>query len=394
MSGHFPLLFYFSLFLMLTMGYQKWMSKGQGYLNNARGKEGEQRIGLLKRSMKCYRRALSKSPPDTKNFIRTRIRSIKGQIDYLKYKKKKTHSSNNEENDMDQFIVKDKTNVSFKDIGGLQHAKQYLRDRLIAPLDHPSLAKKFGKRPVNGLLAYGPPGTGKTMLAKAAATESKEASLIQITPSDILNKFLGESEDKVRKIFELAIDKAPSIIIFDELESIATDRNLASANKRSIVNQLLTEISELNSHGKDQLPVLLIGTTNNPILLDSALLRSGRLSDRLYIGPPGREGRREIIQQGLEQKKEVLKGNIDIDTLLDLTAGYTGAEVVGDMDRVFNRGFRNSVENDGNVRKVGMDDFLEVFKRDRTLAVDIWRSEMKANLDNNPKDYPWLREVI
>jgi len=395
MSGLLRILFFISTCLILT-SYQKFMSKGQGYFNNAKGKEGDEKKTLLKRSLKCYKKALDHSPQETKSFIRTRIKSIKSRLSALNQKgMKNSQSTSDEDKDIDEFLLKESTDVSFEDIGGLQDAKDYLRNKLIMPLDNPSLARKFGKTPVNGLLAYGPPGTGKTMLARAAATESEQASLIQITPSDILSKYLGDSESKVRKVFNLAIENAPSIVLFDEIESLATDRNIASANKRSIVNQILTEISNLNSENESHNPVLIIGTTNAPLLLDSAILRPGRLESKLYIGAPGPRGRKVIMERVLEQRKDVLKEKIDIQRLVELTEGYTGAECIERLNTVFEMGFRRSIEDDGEIKKIGVEEFIKVFKKGDPTAVETWKSEMQAKLNNNSiKDYAWLREVI
>jgi len=184
-------------------------------------------------------------------------------------------------------------NVRWKDIGGLEDVKQELQEAVEWPLKYPQSFKRLGVTPPRGILIYGPPGTGKTLLAKAVASES-EANFIPVKGPELLSKWVGESEKAVREIFKKARQTAPTIIFFDELDSIAPRRGISSDSHVSerVVNQLLTEIDGLESMND----VVIIAATNRPDMLDTALLRPGRF-DRIILTPvPDKKNKRTNIQ--------------------------------------------------------------------------------------------------
>jgi len=219
-------------------------------------------------------------------------------------------------------VLIEKPNVNWEDVGGLSKLKQELIEAIEWPLKHSSAFKRIGIKPPSGLLLYGPPGTGKTLLAKAVANES-EANFILVRGPELLNKFVGESEKGVRKVFERARQSAPTIIFFDEIDSLTPKRGLSSDSQvtERVVNTLLSEmdgLEELND-------VVVIAATNRPDIIDAALLRPGRFDRFLLTVPPVKEGRLEIFK--IHTKKMPLFKDVDLDKLAEKTEGYVGADI-------------------------------------------------------------------
>ncbi len=211
--------------------------------------------------------------------------------------------------------------VSYDDIGGLGDAVKKIREMVELPLRHPELFKRLGVEAPKGVLLHGPPGTGKTMLAKAVAGETS-SNFISIGGPEIVSKFYGESEGKLREIFKDAEENAPSIIFIDEIDSIAPKRDEVSGEEeRRIVAQLLSLMDGLNSRGK----VVVIGATNRPNSIDEALRRPGRFDREIEIGIPDRNGRLEILQ--IHTRGMPLADDVDLGWLADKTHGYAGADL-------------------------------------------------------------------
>ena len=211
--------------------------------------------------------------------------------------------------------------VAYEDLGGLGDQIKKVREMIELPLRHPELFVKLGIEAPKGVLLYGPPGTGKTLLAKAVANES-EASFYSIQGPEIISKFVGEAEERLRKIFEEAEKNAPSIIFLDELDAIAPKREevIGEVEKR-VVAQLLALMDGLKSRGK----VVVIGATNRENALDPALRRGGRFDREIELGVPDKKGRKEILQihtRGMPLEKEV-----NLDELASRTHGYVGADL-------------------------------------------------------------------
>ncbi len=211
--------------------------------------------------------------------------------------------------------------VSYDDIGGLGDAVKKIREMVELPLRHPELFKRLGVEAPKGVLLHGPPGTGKTMLAKAVAGETS-SNFISIGGPEIVSKFYGESEGKLREIFKEAEENSPSIIFIDEIDSIAPKRDEVSGEEeRRIVAQLLSLMDGLNSRGK----VVVIGATNRPNAIDEALRRPGRFDREIEIGIPDRDGRYEILQ--IHTRGMPLADDVDLNWLADKTHGYAGADI-------------------------------------------------------------------
>ena len=211
--------------------------------------------------------------------------------------------------------------VSYDDIGGLGDAVRKIREMVELPLRHPELFKRLGVEAPKGVLLHGPPGTGKTMLAKAVAGETS-SNFISIGGPEIVSKFYGESEGKLREIFKDAEENAPSIIFIDEIDSIAPKRDEVNGEEeRRIVAQLLSLMDGLNSRGK----VVVIGATNRPNSIDEALRRPGRFDREIEIGIPDRDGRLEILE--IHTRGMPLADDVDLKWLADKTHGYAGADL-------------------------------------------------------------------
>ncbi|MDD5331201.1 MAG: CDC48 family AAA ATPase [Candidatus Nanoarchaeia archaeon] len=217
----------------------------------------------------------------------------------------------------------ERPDVKYSDIGGLDEIKQELRESIDWPLKHPKAFTRLGIRPPKGVLMYGPPGTGKTLLAKAVASES-EANFILVKGPSLLNKFVGESEKGVRKVFEKARQAAPTIIFFDEIDALAPRRGLDNSGSRvneTVVNTILAEMDGL----EELTDIVVIAATNRPDIIDPALLRPGRFDRIVFVKPPELEGREKIFK--VHTQKMPLGKDVSIKKLAEETEGYTGADI-------------------------------------------------------------------
>jgi len=219
-------------------------------------------------------------------------------------------------------VLIEKPNIKWEDVGGLEKIKQELKEAVEWPLKNPEAFKRLGIKAPRGILLYGPPGTGKTLLAKAVATES-EANFILVNGPELIDKFVGESSKGIKKIFEKARQSSPAIIFFDEIDSIASKRGTEIGVKvvDQMVNTLLAEIDGL----KGLNDILVIGSTNRPDILDTALLRAGRFDRLLLVPPPSKQARLEILK--IHTKDMPLSKDVDIDKIAEKTKGYVGADL-------------------------------------------------------------------
>ncbi|MHA2351532.1 MAG: CDC48 family AAA ATPase [Candidatus Thorarchaeota archaeon] len=215
--------------------------------------------------------------------------------------------------------------VTYEEIGGLSDAIQRIREMVELPMKHPEIFKRLGIDPPRGLILHGPPGTGKTLLAKAVASES-EANFVHINGPEIMSKFYGESEQKLRKIFEEAEENAPSIIFIDELDAIAPKReDVQGEVERRVVAQLLATMDGLKARGQ----VVVIGATNRVNALDPALRRPGRFDRELEIGVPDETGRMEVLLIHSRGMPLTTEGDLKVDLghLAKITHGFVGADL-------------------------------------------------------------------
>ncbi|AGB37627.1 CDC48 family AAA ATPase [Natronococcus occultus] len=235
--------------------------------------------------------------------------------------------------------------ITWEDVGGLGDTKERLRETIQWPLDYPEVFEQMDMQAAKGVLMYGPPGTGKTLLAKAVANES-QSNFISIKGPELLNKYVGESEKGVREVFEKARSNAPTVIFFDEIDSIAGERGQRQGDSgvgERVVSQLLTELDGL----EELEDVVVIATTNRPDLIDSALLRPGRLDRHVHVPVPDEEGRRKIFE--VHTRDKPLADAVDLDWLAGETEGYVGADIEAvcrEASMAASREFINSVDPD------------------------------------------------
>ncbi|MFB6136567.1 MAG: 26S protease regulatory subunit, partial [Halobacteriaceae archaeon] len=230
-----------------------------------------------------------------------------------------------------------------------------LRETIQWPLDYPEVFEELDVDSAKGVLMYGPPGTGKTLLAKAVANES-ESNFISVKGPELLNKYVGESEKGVREIFSKARENAPTVVFFDEIDAIAGERGRNTGDSgvgERVVSQLLTELDGI----EDLEDVVVVATSNRPDLIDSALLRPGRLDRHVHVPVPDEAARRAIFE--VHTRTKPLADDVDLDYLAAETEGFVGADVealVREATMNATREFINSVspeevdESVGNVR--------------------------------------------
>ena len=213
--------------------------------------------------------------------------------------------------------------IRWDDIGGLDAARDRLREGVELPLKHPEAFRRLGIRPAKGFLLYGPPGTGKTLLAKAAAREA-EANFIATKSSDLLSKWYGESEQQIARLFNRARQVAPTIIFIDELDSLVPARGGGLGEPQvteRVVNTILSEMDGL----EELQNVVVIGATNRPTLIDPALLRPGRFDELIYVGVPDTAGRRRIL--AIHTEGMPLAADVDLEAIAQRTDRFTGADL-------------------------------------------------------------------
>ena len=211
--------------------------------------------------------------------------------------------------------------ITYDEVGGLDDELKRVREMIELPLKHPELFDRLGISAPKGVLLYGPPGTGKTLIAKAVANESG-ASFYAVQGPEIIGRYYGQSEERLREIFKGAEESAPSIIFLDEIDSIAPSRDSVSGEvERRVVAQLLTLMDGLSDRGD----VIVIGATNREDAVDPALRRPGRFDREMEIGIPGNRGRREIL--GVHMRGMPLSEDVDADSLAGMTQGFVGADL-------------------------------------------------------------------
>lgn len=246
-------------------------------------------------------------------------------------------------------------NVRWEDIGGLEEIKESLREVVEWPLTHTQAFHRIGIQPSKGILLFGPPGTGKTMLSKAVATESK-ANFISVKGSEILSKWFGESERKITEIFKKAKQASPCIIFFDEIDAIAPMRGSGIGEPRVVERMVNTLLSEMD--GLEELRgVVVIGATNRPDLMDTALLRPGRFDEVVLVPPPDEKARKEILK--VHVKRMSLDDDVDLDMLAKKTENYSGADIEALCRKAGMVALREDIDTD----KISLRHFLEALKK-------------------------------
>jgi transitional endoplasmic reticulum ATPase len=253
--------------------------------------------------------------------------------------------------------------VTWDDIGGLEHTKKELQELILYPIEHPEKFLKFGMQPSKGVLFYGPPGCGKTLMAKAVANECS-SNFISVKGPELLTMWFGQSEENVREVFDKARTASPCVLFFDELDSIGTARGSSQGDAGGagdrVMNQLLTEMDGVGAKKN----VFFIGATNRPDILDEALIRPGRLDQLIYIPLPDAPSRTSIFKAVL--RKTPLAPNISFEFLSSLTEGFSGADITELCQRGTKAAIRESIEAEEQRRALmkdnpdGEDQMMEI----------------------------------
>jgi len=260
--------------------------------------------------------------------------------------------------------------VRWEDVGGLNDAKRTLYYNLIAAIKEPENFAKMGVKPPRGALLFGPPGCGKSLIARALSTESS-ANIIMVRGPEVLSKWVGESEKAVREIFRKARASSPCVVVFDELDSLARPRGEddLSGNER-VLSQLLTEMDDSGSSG-----VLVIGITNRPDLIDTSLLRPGRLDLILFIGAPEERARFEIVK--ILTSSMPLANDVSLHDISRSTKGFSGADIGALCREAAIRAMRS---NSSNITNSDFLSALQIIKPSITKDVEEWYASMKNKI--------------
>jgi len=239
--------------------------------------------------------------------------------------------------------VAERPNVHFEDIAGLESAKQVIRDEIIGPYLHPDLYKRFNRTTNGGILMYGLPGTGKTMLGRCIATETN-ADFFSVRCSEIMDKYVGESEKHISALFNAARESGNAIIMFDEFEAIGKKRGGEASNTDRVVTELLTQ---MDGFEKNQGRLIVIAATNLPWMIDSALTRPKRLTHHIYVPLPDATARRYLLTRRFAGLP--CSGELDFDHMVEATEGFNGADLDNFVEQASNPAIRRGSEsNDYN----------------------------------------------
>jgi proteasome regulatory subunit len=255
---------------------------------------------------------------------------------------------------VDKFVIIEKPNIKWDQVGGLQHEANELKEVIELPLIKPELFKTMGIQPPKGVLLYGPPGTGKTLMAKAVAA-STNSTFIEVVGSELVQKFIGEGAKLVKEIFDLAREKAPAIIFIDELDSLAANRiEVGTSGEREVQRTFMQLLAEIDGF-KPLDDVKIIGCTNRKDILDPAITRPGRLDRLIAVDYPNKEAREEIFK--IHSAKMPLTNDINVRSLIKKMDNFSGAEIKA----VCTEAGYFAIREDRTI--VTMSDFLEAIKK-------------------------------
>ncbi|MCG2888139.1 MAG: AAA family ATPase [Sulfolobales archaeon] len=270
--------------------------------------------------------------------------------------------------------------ITWDMIGGYEEIKREIREYIELPLRRKDIAEKYGLKPPKGILLFGPPGCGKTMMMKALANEAK-INFIYVSVPEIMSKWYGESEQRLRELFNNARKMAPVILFFDEIDTIGVRRehHVGDSVTPRLLSLMLSEMDGLASEDG----VIVVGSTNVPHLLDKALLRPGRFDKLIYVGLPDLRSRIEIFK--IHCKNKPLASDVDFEALAKMTERYTGADIANVCQEVARRVAAESL-NTGVTREIKMEDFIEVIKKYKpSVSLEMLEQYEKFKMDYERK---------
>ncbi len=271
---------------------------------------------------------------------------------------KLTLSSRPMDDNAEDVVSAERSRLTFDDVGGLEAVKEKVRLTIIYPFQRPDLYAAYGKKAGGGILLYGPPGCGKTLLARSTAGEVN-ATFIYVGIDDVLDMYYGESERKLHVLFEFARRKIPTVLFFDEVEAIGGKRtDMRQHFIRTLVNQFLSEMDGVSGNNEK---LLIIGATNSPWHMDSALLRPGRFDRVIFVPPPDYEARLAILRLHLRGKPSV---DLDLPRIARQTESYSGADLMGLVEQATETALQDALRTN-QVRPLTTNDLVRAQQNQR-----------------------------
>lgn len=358
-----------------TRARQKYLEAAEIFLiTTTTDKKNEKR--LVELAKKCYSAAEQIKTPSQLGTITINIPEDL-EKDYAKFEHHHHDDSHHQSDHVHEPIQKqdstdEPSKITFASIGGLEELKDEIRLKIIDPLMHPEVFKYFGKKIGGGILMYGPPGCGKSLIAEAAANEAG-AAFFNVKASDLKSKYVGETEKNIADLFEKARKTSPSIIFFDEFESLGGDRTGAPAHEKSSVAELLTQMDGVGN--KDQ-QILLLAATNEPWSVDAALRREGRFGNTIFVPPPDKKARHAILM--LKLKDKPLDHTVNVAKIVKRCEMYSGADLIALCEEATNIPLREYFKTK-KLRPLGQADLEEGLLKVNSIMIP-WFAKAKRQI--------------
>ncbi|HXV78086.1 MAG TPA: ATP-binding protein [Candidatus Polarisedimenticolaceae bacterium] len=323
-------------------------------------------LGQNERARSAYQRAVAANPTLEDPALAERLETRTRVIPSAEGRPRLRVISNDDTvaAEADRLLVPEPESIDFSGVGGLDDIKKQIHRKIILPFQKPSLFERFRKRVGGGILLYGPPGCGKTLLARATAGECS-ATFFNVAISDVLDMYIGESEQKLHALFEKARNSVPAVLFFDELEALGGKRQY---NREAVSSKLVSQfLSEMDGFTRNNKGVLILGATNVPWAVDSAFRRPGRFDRVLFVPPPDRPARRRILEILLDRRP--IADDIDLDDLAERSSGFSGADLENVVETAADLAIERSISS-GAESPIGSRQLREALAELRPTTVE------------------------